>query len=301
MRRSLFSPLNLILLFNLFLCVSCSNDSTEEKREAEEKFQARPYVLNVDVARFIGNTAIPDFRFDEKFLREKRIKGISAVEKTVLSSKPADTVKVSPGMVWLVDSTGATKELQIYDTRGTRAHSEYFILPEELPLLAQKNIDAERSAATIYFYDEKVLKQEIRTEPTNADTTKYFYDKENRVDSVSVSSIADGKFYIRFYYDEEGRLVRREVRQPNVLAPMKNWEYAYDADGSLKSITEKNNEGGVYIFKWDIEGKLTAVEYIVNKMPVFKKTYEYDSNGLLTAVRLITLEASSVFEFGYAR
>ncbi len=289
------------LLLFVFICFSCGNEKDVPDQPKKQVLELRPYMLNSDITRFIGNISVPDFRFNEDFLRAGKIKLVSCSEKSVMKSKPTDTISLAPAIVWLIDSLGKTKEMQLFNSAGAKIHSEFFLLPEEVQLLNAKDVDLNNSAATVYFYENRELKAELRTEPQNSDTTKYYYTPAGKIDSISIHSMNQPTFYIKFFYGEGGTLKRRIVKQLNAGVIDKDWEYVYDSDGMLKSIIEKNADGGVYNFKWDIEGKLNYVDYLLNEIYIFKKFYDYDRNGFLTSAWLEAPEGVTMFTFDFAR
>jgi hypothetical protein len=291
----------LLLFFSLFL-FACSSDNKEEgKEEINPPLKATPYyILAADLVRFVGNEGVPDFKFNEKFLREKKIKAISLTEKIIRNTAPDDTITTDPAMIWLIDSIGKVKELQLFNQLHNKVQTEYYILPEELPALAaKKDFDANNSAVTIYAYDKGALKLEVRTEPTNADTTKYFYSA-GKIDSVNVIALSGKKVGVRFSYFKSGALQNRIVIESGNKVPVKDWDYIYDSDGNLKSIKEKNADGGTYYFQWDKEGKMIYSEYKLDKIG-YKKTYTYDGNGFLEKVEVEFPAFKRILIFGYAK
>jgi hypothetical protein len=295
--------LNGILVFSFFIFAfsSCTNESEVKGEEVKQPDLPAPvvsYALDVNLSKFIGNTAIPDFRFDPDFVKQNKIMEILAIEKAVMNKTPKDTLVFAPAYVWKFDSTGNLRKHLFFPKQKAPVHTEHYLMKEQLKELALHNVNPENDAVTVLEYDGKKLKRQTRTEPQTADTTSFYYNSSGIVDSIAVSSMTGKKFYSRFFRYDNGVIRQRILKVAGTDSLIKDWYYNYGEDGRLTAIRETNS-GGSYLFKWDASGKLIFVQYMLGVQLVFEKEYVYDAKGLLEKLVLKTGEGKSEFSFLY--
>ncbi|MBC7864243.1 MAG: hypothetical protein IAF38_14795 [Bacteroidia bacterium] len=302
---SLFILLSFSTLSVLFL--SCGSEKTElaeENKIPPVKIPPAAYLLDVEISRFIGNDAVPDFKFNADFVKQQKLKKIICFEHDVVFARPKDTLTYKPRYIWVLSPEGVTKELHFFGANREKLHSEYYLYENEIQSLAARNIDLELSAVTIFKYKDSLsqgqgnLIRETRTEPETADTTSYYYTK-GFADSLKISSFSGTGFYIKFFRYDNGVVKQRIVKEISKKEIVKEWTYNYDADGNLTTIEESNADGGIYSFLWDTKGRISFIEYRQQNKLLFSKTMTYDNAGFLKTIVLEDEGGRRIFEFIY--
>jgi YD repeat-containing protein len=286
---------------------SCGTEKIgQENKDETPPLKNAPvaYSLDADMSRFIGNDAVPDFKFNPQFISEHQIKNVICFERAVACSKPADTLRYKPRYIWVFDSAGVAKELHFFGADKEKLHSEYYLNESEIKYLALRGIDVERSAVTVYKYRDSLsrqpqnLVQEIRTEPESADTTTYYYSN-GLADSLKVSAFNGAGFYIKFYRYKNGVLKQRLVKETGKKEIVKNWLYKYNAAGNVIEIEETNEDGGVYSFNWDLKGRIAFIDYKQKGQLLFSKTMTYDDEGFLKSIVLDDGMSKRILDYIY--
>ncbi len=115
----------------------------------------------------------------------------------------------------------------------------------------------------------------------NYKTESIVFDKENRMDEYKNNLVMSGKGTMdKYYYDEFGRISKKEkIELPN------------------------NNELETINYAYDAHGNLLSEEIINDKIIKYKKEFLYDQNLLLSAILIRQEEAKSIkimkFKYGF--
>lgn len=188
--------------------------------------------------------------------------GYDAAGRLVGMTSPKDAYAVT----WAAPGQPATVEHTYFDQNGEKRETvtDQFTYDGDGNVIVQKYITETMESEVRFTYEDGLcVRTEMRTytgeddqEPLIQTTVATFNDKGEMVKNVSYMGDEEmGTVSYTYAYDDDGRIVTREVRTEHLGADLPanalyRHEYSYDSNGNMKLAQQ-----------YDLEGLVSAKEY----------------------------------------